>query len=401
MNGRGAAAVGLLGVLLGCAAAPSAGAQLCVHALCLPEADAWRRGGAEQESADDAYILERAEHPADPLQVVLPRTAPVLRGDADAYYDRLTRFWHANYGKAVLVTWLEAGGKRWRSLRRPALEQGMGVFQLVTVHDGRAYSLLVFVPGSTTTLPAPARQLLEGIRFGVGEAAPAQAPVIPTQVPAERWLRGRTYAVQPAAGDLQTRTLAEARRLGDGMLTGHALRYGESGAEWFIDGFVWRDAGENSARSAWEVRGALAVEAPAEWNGTTAWSLSLSLPEGQEAVSARLRVHLLCGRREALREALERLGRGDTGATQGLATDCGTLAAPDGPAALRGEPGLAARATWLLPVPVRKREHIRDGEAAIGLVEVLLETEPGRRLPGEALIGGVRLYFAYEPTAPQ
>lgn len=398
MNGRSLAGIGLFCMLWAYAASPAASAPLCVHALCLPEDAAWRRGSAEQETADDAFILERAAEPENPLQVVVLRTAPVVRGDADAYYDRVTRFWHANYGKAVLVTWQEAGGARWRALRRPAQEQGMGVFQLVTVHDGRAYSLLVFVPGTATTLPAPARQLLDGIRFGAGEVAPTHPPPTPTQAPAERWLRTQTYRVQPAAEILESRILAEVGQLGDGMLTGHGLRYRDSGAEWFIDGFVWRDASENSARSAWEVRGALAVEAPAEWNGTAAWSLRLNLPAGQEAVSARLRLHLFCGRRDALREALERLGRGEIGATQGLATDCATLVPPDGPATLRGEAGLATSATWLLPVPVRKRERIRDGEAAIGLVEVLLETEPGRRLPGQALIGGVRLYFAYEPA---
>ncbi len=397
MNGRSLAGIGLFCMLWACAAAPAAAsAPLCVHALCLPVDAAWRRGGAEQESADDAFILERAAEPENPLQVVVLRAAPVVRGDADAYYDRVTRFWRANYGKAVLVTWQEAGGARWRALRRPAQEQGMGVFQLVTVHDGRAYSLLAFVPGTATTLPAPVRQLLDGIRFGAGEAAPT-----PPQALAERWLRTHAYRAQVAAEELQPRIMAEVGRLGDGMLTGHGLRYGESGAEWFMDGFVWRDASENSARSAWEVRGALAVEAPAEWNGTAAWKLRLSLPEGQEPVSARLSTRVLCGRRDALHAALERLGRGESTAVQGLASDCAAVAVPLSPTVLRGEPGKTASAAWLWPAPVRKRERIRDGEAAIGLVEVLLETEPGRRLPGEALIGGVRLYFAYEPAAPQ
>ncbi len=404
MNGGSLAGIGLFCMLWACAAAPAASAPLCVHALCLPVDAAWRRGGAEQESADDAFILERAAEPENPLQVVVLRAAPVVRGDADAYYDRVTRFWRANYGKAVLVTWQEAGGARWRALRRPAQEQGMGVFQLVTVHDGRAYSLLVFVPGDVTTLPAPVRQLLDGIRFAAGEQKPTQATQAPstsTRAPPERWLRAQTYRVQPAAEELEPRTMAEVRRLGDGMLTGHGLRHAESGVEWFMDGFVWRDASENSARSAWEVRGALRVEAPAEWNVSAPWTVRLSLPEGQEPVSARLSTRVLCGRRDALRAALERLGRGESTAVQGLASDCAAVAVPLSPTVLRGEPGKTASATWQLPVPVRKRESVRDAEASVALVEVLLETEAGRRLPGQALIGGVRLYFAYEPAAPQ
>jgi len=367
-----------------------------VHALCLPEDAAWRRGSTEQETADDVFILERAAEPENPLQVVVLRTAPVVRGDADAYYDRVTRFWQANYGKAVLVYWQEAAGARWRALRRPAQEQGMGVFQLVTVHDGRAYSLLVFVPGTATTLPAPARQLLDGIRFG-----PAQSPPPASAPAATRWLRAQTYRRQVAAEVLENQALVEVRRLGDGMLTGYGLRYGESSAEWFLDGFVWLDAGANPRRSAWEVRGALRAEAPAEWSDTAPWRLSLSLPEGQEAVTARLNTLLLCGRRDALRAALERLGRGDSTAEQGLASDCATVPVPLGPTALRGEPGKTASATWQLPDPALKRGAAQGEEASLALVEVLLETAPGRRLPGEALIGGAGLFFAYEPAAPQ
>lgn len=404
MNGRSLAGIGLFCMLWAYAAGPAASAPLCVHALCLPEDAAWRRGSTEQETADDAFILERAAEPENPLQVVVLRTAPVVRGDADAYYDRVTRFWHANYGKAVLVYWQEADGARWRGLRRPAQEQGMGVFQLVTVHDGRAYSLLVFVPGTATTLPAPARQLLDGIRFAAGEPKPTQASQAPrtsTQAPPERWLRTHAYRAQVAAEELEQRTVAEVRHLGDGMLTGHGLRYGESGVEWFMDGYVWRDASENSARSAWEVRGTLRVEAPAEWSDTAPWSLSLSLPEGQEPVSARLNTRVFCGRRDALRAALERLGRGDTTAVQGLASDCATAAVPLSPPVLRGEPGKTTSATWQLPAPTLKAGAGQGEEASVGLVEALLETEPGRRLPGEALIGGVRLVFAYEPAAPQ
>jgi hypothetical protein len=378
------------------AAGPAASAPLCVHALCLPEDPAWRRGGAEQETADDAFILERAAEPENPLQVAVLRTAPVVRGDADAYYDRVTRFWHANYGKAVLVYWQEAEGARWRALRRPAQEQGMGVFQLVTVHDGRAYSLLVFVSGTATTLPVPARQLLDGIRFG-----PAQSSPPPSAPAATRWLRTQTYRWQAAAEVLENQALAEVRRLGDGMLTGYGLRYGESSAEWFMDGYVWLDASANPQRSAWEVRGTLRAEAPAEWSDTAPWRLILSLPEGQEAVSARLHTRLLCGRRDALRAALGQLGRGASVVLQGLASDCGTTAIPPGPTVLRSEPGKTASATWQLPTPTLKAGAGQGEETSVGLVEVVLETEPGRRLPGEALIGGVRLYFAYEPAAPQ
>ena len=86
---------------------------------------------------------------------------------------------------------------------------------------------------------------------------------------------------------------------------------------------------------------------------------------------------------------------------QGLASDCATAAIPLGPTVLRGEPGKTTSATWQLPAPTLKAGAGQGEEASVGLVEVLMETEPGRRLPGDALIGGVRLYFVYEPAAPQ
>jgi hypothetical protein len=154
--------------------------SLCFESLCLPHAAPWQRGPAEREQADDVYLLDlpadQATDQAAPSQVVLPRRAPVIKGDADGYFDKLTRYWRASYGGAVLIDWLEIGGVRWRYVRRPAREDGRGVFHLSTVFQGRAYSLLVFVPGTATTLPEAAMNLVAGIRFGPPPAGGRMPP---------------------------------------------------------------------------------------------------------------------------------------------------------------------------------------------------------------------------------
>ena len=162
----------------------SPAASLGVEALRLEPGAGWERGPAEQEQADEVFILDHRGAAGSSVQVLLLRRAPVVKGDADAYFDRLTRYWRGQYGKAVLIDWLEAGGVKWRYIRRPAGDQGMGVFQLSTVFEGRAYSLLVYVPGTLTTLPPEAQALIAGARFGA-----AAAEVVTPPPPQVRWAR--------------------------------------------------------------------------------------------------------------------------------------------------------------------------------------------------------------------
>jgi hypothetical protein len=316
--------VGLMLAALWALPCPSPADGLCFESLCLPHAAPWQRGLAEREQADDVYLLDlpadQATDQAAPSQVVLPRRAPVIKGDADGYFDKLTRYWRASYGGAVLIDWLEIGGVRWRYVRRPAREDGRGVFHLSTVFQGRAYSLLVFVPGTATTLPEAAMNLVAGIRFGPPPAG-AESSVPP---PAPRWVRARTYRFNLASEALEAVATADAERPGrEGMLTGYGLDYGESHVAWFLEGFEWHTVAGRATRLPWITRGRLEVEAPAELDEAASWTLRLILPEGEAGVSARL---VLVGSYAAAtrrsRQGLDRLDGGERLPMERLAEGC-------------------------------------------------------------------------------
>ena len=168
MNGMNGWWVGLL--LAACLVVTGTGwaEDLCVESLCLSPPAGWRRGPAEREEVDGVYQLDLGVDKTSAVQVLLIRRAPVVRGTAEAYYDRLTRYWRGLYGKAVSIDWFDAAGVRWRYVRRPSADQGRDAFQFATVADGRAYSLLGYAPGESAALPGALGTLLEHIRFGAG-----------------------------------------------------------------------------------------------------------------------------------------------------------------------------------------------------------------------------------------
>jgi hypothetical protein len=390
-------------------ALPALAETLRVESLNLSWFAPWQRGPAEQEQADDVYLLDLRADQTVVSQIALLRRAPVIKGDADAgyenYYDRLTRFWRATYGKRVLIDWVEISGVKWRSLRRPASENGMGVFQLATVFEGRAYSLLVFVPGTV-----PVMDLLARLRFGsqAGEAGPAAEPIA---APLERWARSRTYRFNLSGDVLEAVVAADAERMGqDGMLTGYGLDYGESSVDWFMEGFEWKTVAGRVARVPWATRGRLEVDAPTELGDAAIWNLRLVLPEGEMGVSARLAVWDLCAHPDVLKEVLDRLKHGARGPMERLAAT--RQAACPGPVAansgerLRGKPGKTATAAWslplLLPNPPRWAAQAAGSEpetrlSRVRLVEAAVEPGADRTAPGDGLLERARLFFAYEP----
>lgn len=390
--------IGLVLAALWISPRPSHADSLCVESLCLPHAAPWQRGPEEREQADDIYLLDQvtdraADRAADQTalsQVALLRRAPLIKGDAEGYFDRLTRYWRASYGGAVLVDWLEAGGVRWRYVRRPAREDGRGVFHLSTVFQGRAYSLLVFVPGTATTLPEAAMDLVAGIRFG----PPPAGTEASTPPPAPRWTRVRTCRLKLSDAALEAVAAADvARPEADGMLTGYGLDYGESHVAWFLEGFEWRTEAGRPARVPWATRGRLEVDAPAELGAASSWTLRLSLPEGGAGVSARLVSWSLCGSDEALKAGLDRLDGGERLPMERLAADCPRPAALGSSEALRGEAGKTVSATW---TPSSATASSAPGTRA-RLVEAVLEPAAGRVAPGDGLLGRARLFFVYEP----
>jgi hypothetical protein len=357
---------------------------------------AWRRGATEQERTDEVFILDHVDA-ANAIQVLLLRRAPVIKGDAAAYHDKLARFWRAAYGKAVLIDWLEAGGVRWDYLRRPSSENAMGVFQLSTVFEGRAYSLLVFVPGSQTTLPPAVMGILNDIRFGapLPETRAAAGPPPPAP-PA--WRRARTYRFTLSGEALEAVATAYTEHLGrDGMLTGYGLDYGEASVAWFLEGFEWKTLEGRVTRLPWATRGRLEVEAPAELGDAAAWTLRLTLPEGETGVSARLAVWEACGDAASLGAALSGLNRGARAPLERLAATC-AAPRPAAPAAtLRGEAGKTVTATWILPPGIVHGAAPGGPVSRVRLVEAVLEPTPERVAPGANLLQRARLFFAYEP----
>lgn len=379
-------------------ALPGAGLAdaLCIESLCLAPSADWRRGPAQQEQADGVYQLDLPAGGKTDAQVLLLRRAPAVRGDAAAYYDRLTRFWRASYGKHVLIDWIDLGGIRWRYLRRPASANGQGVFQLATVFDGRAYSLLVFVPGTATTLDGPVRELLAGIRFG-------SPGTWAEQTSAPRWARARVYRFNLSGEVLEAVVAPDAERMGeDGMLTGYGLDYGESSVSWFMEGFAWKTLDGRATRVPWATRGRLEVEAPAESVDATGWTLRLRLPEDEPGVGARLAAWDLCGPEPALQEALERLKLGARGPMERLAATrpagCPPPVGADPGWRLDGVPGRTVERRGALPLPPADAgDAAPSGQARLILVEAVLEPTPGRAVPGESLLQRARLFFAYEP----
>lgn len=367
--------------------------ELWVESLLLPHEAGWQRGPASQEEEDDAYALERREAGGPPLLLLLPRRAPRLKSDADTYYRNLTRHWRGSYGKGVLIDWLELGGARWLYLRRPARENGQGLFQLSTVHQGRAYSLLAFVPGDAVTLPAPVQSLLAGLRWVQG------GPGLPART--ARWARAGTHRLLLAGPGLEAVAQADADALGgDGLLTGFGLDYGVASVNWFMEGYTWVGKTE---RRPWSLGGKLEVEAPAELDGQTPWTFRLSLQPDQPAVQVSLVERDLCGAPDTLREAMGKLEHGLRGPLERLLAhrSVGCPAPEGGETAgfLAGEPGRTATANWTPPAG-GAGPSVGAGLLRVRLMEAVLAYPPGTpggpERPGEGLLSRARLFFAYE-----
>ena len=391
---------------------------VCVEALCLEPASPWQRGSAEQERADGAFLLDLPGARGFDAQLLLPRQAPRIKGDAAGYYDRLGRYWRSNYGPHVLVDWVELGGTRWHYLRRPASENGLGVFHLSTVADGRAHSVLVFVPGTVTSLPDPVRTLLARAAFAppqtpvamtVDEARPVATPdhSEPPQAPqaqasppsaAPRWTRTRTYRLVVLGDALEAVAAADAEALGpDAALTGFGLDYGEASVRWFLEGHVWSDPGRHARKEPWASQAILEVAAPTELAEGGTWTLSLS--GVTEGVAATLAVLDLCGSEPVLTEALRGLARGLRAPLDRLAAQPPAGCPERRPSApmplVLGRSGGPSRGVIAWPAEPPPAP-LAEGLVRIRLVEAVLGPEPGRRVPGEALISRARLFFAYE-----
>jgi hypothetical protein len=225
-------------LLAGC---PSAlAASLTVGALELHYGPGWLRADAEEEARAESVILRQAD--ASALTVMVPRHHTRLRLPEARFYPQLETVWRAQYGQTARVDWLEAGGRRWRMLRRASLDRpGAVVFHLVTVIDGQAHHLLVQTPAAATELPEAVIQLLAGPAVMPDTVAtPETSPQATGAALPTGWRLDRILRPQPGPAGLdQAMAQAQGALQHKGGITGLALEAREHGFTASLEGFVW------------------------------------------------------------------------------------------------------------------------------------------------------------------
>ena len=386
---------GLLSVvgLLSIVACLADAAELRIEALTLPYASPWQRATPQQESEDDTLLLDA---PDAGLHLAVPRQTRLLKLDADAYYAKLRENWQKLYGNEAKISWLESGGvpvkQKWLLCRRPSRDNGVGVFHLSTVVEGRAYSVLLFAPAGAETLPTMALDLLAGIRIGAGAAQGAVQPA---------WVKTRTLYPKAHADLLEALVQSDVARLGDdGMVTGYGLDFGESSVDWFIEGYQWKTVDAQVARVAWKQGGRLQVKTNASVS-----TMQLTLKENEADVRASLRVIELCAPAQRITDALELLQRGAFAQFQRLAQErapgCPDLISLAAPANLQGESRKTVQADVALtlppaPGPAELAEIRKAGLTRIVLVEIALKASSARTGFGDGLIERARWYVVFE-----
>jgi hypothetical protein len=384
-----AALLGLLAIVAFLADA----AALRIEALAMPYASPWQRATPQQESEDDALLLDA---PDAGLHLAVPRQTRQLKIDADAYYAKLRESWLKLYGSDAKIFWLESGEvepkQKWQACRHPSRDSGISVFHLSTVFDGRAYSVLLFAPTGAETLPTAALDLLAGVRFG-------SETVLVTAQPT--WVNTRTIYPKANPDVLDALVQADVARLGDdGMVTGYGLDFGESAVDWFIEGYQWQTVDARAVQAGWKQGGRLAVQAD-----SAAWNLQLTLKDHEADVRAGLRVIELCAPGQRISETLDSLQRGAFAQFQRLAQErapgCPELIPHAAPAGLQGESGKTVQAVIVLTLPpapsLAQLVALKlAGLTRMAVVEIALDTNPGRIGFGDRLIERARWYVVFE-----
>ncbi|MDD5389141.1 MAG: hypothetical protein PHD37_07335 [Gallionellaceae bacterium] len=414
----------LCGLLL--LAVPGAWAEvLRVDAMrLLPEAT-WRRGDAAREKEDGLYLLEwpisslasdrpkvdlapsgGVPEPGAPLtenprglalQVALPRRGTPLKTDAESFYDKLRKIWATQYGKNAEIGTIEISGVRWMTCRRPTGDGGAIVFQLATVYEGRAYSLLAFASPQATGLPKPIYDLLSGVNFG-----PEPRP----------WIATRVIAAQPGHDALEALVQGDAERLGqDGMLTGYGIEYSPppdtanagpgKRLSWFMDGFKWRNLVGRDERLPISLRGHLVASVPARLEGSPA-AISIELrvaAESSTGVEAEVSLLDVCAPIAELDAALARLERGARAPLERLARErpasCPALPVSAPPRGLLARPGDTVAQPLVFSLPTGL--PVAAGLSRVQIVTVRPRLVGNEDELGQNLLRQLGLYFVYAP----
>jgi hypothetical protein len=361
--------------------------MLSVLDLRLHPDPAWQRGTPEQEREDDALLLSWPVPDGIALQLVIPRSPPLIKSDAETFYRNLTQKWSAQYGREAAVGWIdlgggEAGSPRWLSCRRPARSGEGVVFHLASVHEGRAYSLLLFAPRGTEALPKAFHDVVAGAGFQ------AMPPI---------WRKSLALPLLPRGEAMEAMAQAEVEALGaSGLLTGYGVRAEGNGVEpdgelrlyWFLDGFRWAKKFGRDERVPFEVRGQLAAAASRELDGGTL-KVELKVGASEATQVARVSLHSYCGPQGPWQEALASLGRGARGPLDRLRRDhaCDTPSVSGELGVLEARSGQTVARVIPLALPATAKAGMR-------WLEVNLEPGVGGTV-GERLLDRVGLFYIY------
>lgn len=378
--------VGLLGV-------SSAWAETFqVDALKILPDVAWQRGEAEREENESLYLLrwsgdvakDVANDVADDkakaalIEVAIPRRGTVLKNDAESFLYHLGKIWAAQYGRRAEIDEVKINDRTWLVCRRPSADQLAQVFQFASVHEGRAYSLVAFVPRTAKGVPKPVFDLVRNMEFK-----------------ASTWRLARTIPVQPGREALAALADLDAEHLGkNGLLTGYGVDYRGNAVDWFVEGYIWR--GGVKERHSLGAHGHLQATPPDSGLSRLALDASLTAVQAGMAVDARLLD--ACAAPAALDDALARLERGARAPLEKLQRERPS-ACPEPPTAapplpLQVAPGQAANATFEFALPPAWHPATSVKRAQIVVLKPRLAADSAF---GENLTQALGLYVVYQP----
>jgi len=374
---------------------PALAASLSMGDLRLVYGPPWQRANAEEEARAESLILRQPDA-ALALTVMLPWHQSRLRIPQARFYQQLETVWRTQYGEAARFGWLEAGGLRWRMVRRPSLDRADAVvFHLVTVIDGRAHHLLAYAPSWVEELPEAVVHLLDGpVSADEIRAMPAPPPV-----PPPGWRLDRVLRIQPRSSDLDRIMTLERHALkAEGGITGLALEAKDHGLKASLQGFVWVPGPERrEVRREFMHRWELTWSAPPRfWPDEEAAAIVVSAGAGSARLGLDIRLRYLCGAADRLRALIDGVERGLGDAGERLLA---------GFAACRGRAvGLTqAEATVgagesAPPILIRPPDRVTPSGDEQGLLVLTVQPIVEEGLPGQALLSGTAIHYVYVRT---
>ncbi|MBI5329496.1 MAG: hypothetical protein HZB71_02680 [Betaproteobacteria bacterium] len=373
-------------LLVLCAIAPAGAADLRVEAMSVTLTEHWERVKPAEDA--DAFTLNWKGRGAVPLQALVLRQAAEVKVTDQAFYDQMREKWNSSFGGAAAIGWMEMGEIRWLACRRPSHDQAATVFHLVTVFQGRAYSLLFFSAPRLNALPAQAMELVRRTHFGDH---------------VHRWAKLRSFALRPPPKEMAKLVKEEEVRLGKAaLLMGYVVEANDKAITWTFDGFNW-SSGDRARRkkTPFSVQGKLELQAPEVMAAGLSAQLTLEKGSGKGMDMARagMRLRDFCADQASFDAALEQLGKGVTTAMSKLLSRPGggcEVVQTDRALTLEARPGETLRkALDQAPTP---HLIVPEGQVhALVLELAMLKSDRGDQL-GDSLLPDVWIVTVYLPS---